>query len=546
MTAAGAIDTSDLSTQDAVDAARTAIAGLRGALTAAADVSDADKAPYQTALRNAENAVDEAQGGINTATRRTNQMTALSGASSTLQAALTALSGSTPTQAEIDDARAALTAMNGAISNATDLTDEEKAPYQLQATNASAPIQTAQSAVNNAKDKADDDANKAMVAKAMKLYDGISALSGTGANTRTAAYSGSNDSQITVTIGTGEGSSISLSENKKVSVAAHQNWQGKQYTAAPTDGNKYTAVVYSNVGEATPGAKFSVQYPYNAREVDGANTERTIDTSDADEQKKIASSSFDQGAGKKEFELGDNDARVVKSGTYHGVDGDYYCAPADNAKCTATVAGDGFTLTGGTWTFKATDKDDRLMDTPDSNYESYGWWIREGADGKLTVGAFADNKGTETTVNIATLRGTATYMGGAAGKYAISNPTGSPNDAGDFTADVELNATFASDGHKIGGTIDNFMGADGKSRDWEIELREATLANDGNITRTGNNQADNDTVWTIGGTAAPASGEWSGSLQEEKDDVPTVATGTFYSTYNRDGRIVGAFGANKK
>ena len=85
------------------------------------------------------------------------------------------------------------------------------------------------------------------------------------------------------------------------------------------------------------------------------------------------------------------------------------------------------------------------------------------------------------------------------------------------------------------------MGADGKARNWSIELKEAVVSNTGGITRT----EANDTVWTIGGTAAPASGEWSGDLAEAGDDnVPMVATGTFYSTYNRDGRIVGAFGAN--
>ena len=116
--AAGMIDTSDLSTQEAVDAARTAIAGLRQALADAADVSDADKGMYMTQLNNAVTAVDEAQGGIDTATRRTNQMAALSGASTTLQTALAALSGATPTQALLDDANNALTALNTAIAEA--------------------------------------------------------------------------------------------------------------------------------------------------------------------------------------------------------------------------------------------------------------------------------------------------------------------------------------------------------------------------------------------------------------------------------------------
>ena len=66
-------------------------------------VDVADTSMYQTMLDNAVDAVDMAQGGIDTDTRRTNQMAALSGASDTLQAALAALSGATPTQALLDD-----------------------------------------------------------------------------------------------------------------------------------------------------------------------------------------------------------------------------------------------------------------------------------------------------------------------------------------------------------------------------------------------------------------------------------------------------------
>ena len=151
-TAAGMIDTSDLSTQEAVDAARAAIAGLRGAIDAAVDV--ADTSMYEAQLAAAVMAVDEAQGGIHTATRRTNQMMALSDASDDLQDALAALSGVTPTQALLDAANTARTALNDAITAGADLTDDEKAPYQHEADNAAAPIQTAQMAFNEAEDAA--------------------------------------------------------------------------------------------------------------------------------------------------------------------------------------------------------------------------------------------------------------------------------------------------------------------------------------------------------------------------------------------------------
>ena len=499
---------------------------------------------------------DEAQGGIDTATRRTNQMAALSSASTTLQTALAALSGSTPTQAQLDAANSALTALNGAIADAADLTDEEKAPYQHEADNAAAPISTAQAAKDKADDDADDAADKAMVATAMKLYDGIGSapLTSTGDGQRTAMYSGDGDANITVTFDVVDGADgddivQSLTEDKKATVAELDGWMGKKFTAEPSGGGTYEARVYSYVGEPTEGAAFSTLYSDNF--ADGVLNETT--TESAANADKVASPRFDQSAGVKSFEKGSNDIAVKISGTFHGVSGTYSCNPGSGNKCAVRVAAAGFNLGGVTsadvfgadnaaWTFKPTTATDKVKSTPDADYESYGWWVHTAANGNLTVSAFVDNKGADrVTLGIGSLRGTATYTGGAAGQYAISNPTGSPNDAGAFTADVELNATFAAE-HTISGTIDNFKGYDGKSRDWSVELKEAAIADSGGISRS----AADDTVWTIGGTAAPASGEWSGSLQEVKAEVPTVATGTFYSSYNRDGRMVGAFGANKE
>ena len=121
-----------------------------------------------------------------------------------------------------------------------------------------------------------------------------------------------------------------------------------------------------------------------------------------------------------------------------------------------------------------------------------------------------------------------------------------------------LHATFI-----VSGTIDRFMGADGESRDWTVELKKSALFNDGTvrgdpardgIALTGVVDADvaQATVWTIGGTAATAAGSWSGALKDTADTktdtsgVPKVATGTFHSVYSNTGRMVGAFGAKKQ
>ena len=248
----------------------------------------------------------------------------------------------------------------------------------------------------------------------------------------------------------------------------------------------------------------------------------------------------------------DNTNRLMFAGTYHGVPGTYNCTPTSPAaNCSAAVATGGFALGGGAWTFKATNPESLLMDMPNQDYASYGWWLHKAADdGAFTASAFHAYKGTDAgTVDITDLRGSATYMGGAAGKYALSSTTGGTNDAGHFTADAMLEAKFATAGHTISGTIDSFTGADGESRDWSVKLNETDISVTGVIDGT---DADNDnaqvgTVWTIGETAGAASGEWSGALREQGDDgVPAIATGTFYSTYGLGGKMIGAFGANKQ
>ena len=139
--------------------------------------------------------------------------------------------------------------------------------------------------------------------------------------------------------------------------------------------------------------------------------------------------------------------------------------------------------------------------------------------------------------------GTATYTGGAAGKYALRSSTGGTNDAGHFTANAMLEADFNDD--MITGTIDGFVGADGESRDWSVELMESGVGDTGIILGSDGTGDQMMTVWTIGGTDGDAAGGWQGTLQNNGDDgVPKVGTGTFYSEFGEAGKMVGAFGVN--
>ena len=412
-----------------------------------------------------------------------------------------------------------------------------------------------------------------MAATAAKLYAGISTPLGTNVSpvvgNRSAAYN-TGETAIEVLIGDGDGAptlssdGVTLSEDKDATVADNHGWTGRMY-ADPAGGDMVEAVVYSNVEAPKMGKKFGGAAANDEFEYPLVSGRLAVDTSStAAYVSLVGGSSFDQSAGVKRFPLPkpnpNVESVVTVSGTFHGVPGTYSCTPS-TAVCAANVFGKGFQLGtvvsatdatftngGGTWMFEPSDPNARVTESADDNYASYGWWIRKAAnDGPFTASAFVDEKGTVAAASgLTALNGTATYQGGAAGKYALASSTGGTNDAGHFTAEAVLEADFTN--NEITGTIDNFIGADGMPRDWSVELMESTIGDTGILNTTG--QADGapaETAWTIGGTAADDSGNWSGRLRNNgADGVPQVATGTFYSEHGRDGRMVGAFGANKQ
>ena len=390
----------------------------------------------------------------------------------------------------------------------------------------------AKKAADDAK-KAADDASAAMMALTAKLWTAIgeTPLANNGSGTDFANDTGVFSVERVVT--GGNNGSAALKKDKDV-MAMH-GWEGSEHTGTATTANgggSYTARIYTNMEAPTEGDKFSTLSGYNS-------TDDNLPSGSFDAG-KVASPSITVTAGTQEFDLPDNTLQVRFSGTYHGVAGTYNCTPSDtNTKCSATVADPGFTFAGGTWTFSPNDPDDKVSSGADDTvYLAYGWWLHEADDGTATVSAFIAERGEVTDASgIDTLKGTATYKGGAAGKYAIS--AGTHNDAGHFTADAMLEADFNAD--KITGTINNFMGSDGMARDWSVSLEEGSIADNGTIATVSDG-----TVWTMGGMDGSASGQWSGTLQGNDGGVPTMGTGVFHSEFGNTGRMVGAFGVDKQ
>ena len=498
--------------------------------------------------------------------RQADQRDAIETAIGTAQTAVAAVDNDS-TDAEVGAADSAITAARSAIAAAVDVPAAEKSANTRTVNALASRLTDAKSARQMAMDDARDAADAAKMALAAKLYPGISAPAGDvtspAANDRAAAYN-TGDTAILVSAGlpTDSPAAATLSEDKKTMVADNHGWKGKRYTrTSPASEGMYEAVVYSNVEAPTQGRKFGsaeagtgATRPFEYTLANGTLTADEADGVGATENAFVASrvdfTGVTRSAGTETFNLpspNPNEETVIDvPGSYHGVSGTYYCDTGDGTStCSADVAaGGGFTLGGsGTWTFKPGDANARVTDMKDNAYASYGWWIHKAAnDGDFTASAFHDFKGEAGTVEISTLvGGTATYVGGATGKYALHSTTGGTNDAGHFTARAMLEADFEDD--MITGTVDQFMGADGMSRKWSVELKETGIGADGTITAL----TTEGTVWTIDGTAADAAGSWSGNLREEgSDGVPKVATGTFYSEFGRDaGKMVGAFGANK-
>ena len=577
MDAADAVDTSNLTTETAIAAANLAIAGLQAALDAAVDVSAADKATYVTLLGNARNAVTTAQNSLDTMGRQASQRMTINGAVEDATTKVRAVNNDS-SDADVAAAETAIATLKTAIADAVDLVGH---PEVTVANGLLAGLESELKAATESRQMAMNDADRkareAMAVTAAKLYADISAPMGDpaspAATDRAAAYNTA-ETAIMVSIGDGTNvpTAVSLSEDKKATVAANHGWAGKRYTrTSPASEGMYEAVVYSNVEAPTQGRKFGNAEPGtgNNREFEYGLTNGmyTVDGTVATNAPLVGGSGFDHTAGVKSFSLPSPNpsgvTRVSVPGSFHGVSGTYTCTPGADT-CAAQKAASGFTLgliSGGTfsgnataWTFRPSDPNARVTSGEDDEYASYGWWLHKSEnDATYTASAFVDEKGAvPAATDLNALNGTATYQGGAAGKYALSSSTGGTNDAGHFTARATLEANFTTnDGtdtttNAITGTIDNFIGADGESRDWQVELKGSPIADTGGIGAAGGSAAA-ETVWTIGGDAADAGGAWTGTLRNNgTDGVPRVATGTFDSTYDQGGKMVGAFGATKQ
>ena len=466
-------------------------------------------------------------------------------------------------------AQALVNAANMAIDDSEHLTDAEKAAQTAKVTAAQGTVTVAKNANDEAarlaaaeeKRKADEAAAaqaKADKAMAAKLYAGLADGGDLNDDTNPATISITATGLSADADGAGAGTAVTIKATT-TSVPSYGAWNGTDYVrtvASPSLTDH--AVVYSN-RDAPKMELFATKYATQlAEDSDNGRLNNAYLTNTNTDKSFIAASDFVSGSGFKDHTEQDND--VVKlRGSFNGGMGYYHCEQTGGTACRSAVDGSGgITLTGG-WSFEP--DDGTMASTPDADYVVFGWWSREVA-ASVDVATFAQPVGANVLAAAnAGLVGTATYTGGAAGKYSINEPVeGDPN-SGAFSAKAELTAKFGDSTAlgTISGMLTDFM-AGGEAKDWSVALVGAGTAAGADITADrfgtpatpaadGTDTAR--TVWTIDGTAGARSGSWSGNFyyesatQQTAANTPPTAAGEFSASYGNVGRMVGAFGAEK-
>ena len=324
-------------------------------------------------------------------------------------------------------------------------------------------------------------------------------------------------------------------------VAAMSGWRGAEL-AGSNGMTSDTAVVYAYV-EQPDTEPFESVYALTAGDLTIATT-----AAGAAHNALVASPEFASGAGSKAHmptitAPGGTTPTIVRfGGTFAGATGTYRCTGAD---CQSEVTeGGGVHLSGdGGWTF--TPNTGAMAQVPDSLYQHFGWWVRNDAAGDYLIDVFHGFTGTQPTIAITTVQGTATYSGPAAGKYALNRLLGGGTPmAGHFTATATLEVDFGDESAigTIEGTIGSFM-AGGNAMPWSVALSSRTLTDIGGLD-AGTADVPDNAVWTINGSSGGMVGMWDAQMHDLNDGgVPTVITGEFTTNFDtNDGHLTGAFG----
>ena len=238
------------------------------------------------------------------------------------------------------------------------------------------------------------------------------------------------------------------------------------------------------------------------------------------------------------------DEGLTFMGTFAGGTGTYACS---GSACSVTLDDRGVaTGMGGDWTFSP--GSGAMVLIPDYDHLQFGWWLSREEGGPYGFQSFAGSTGIDAGSGAvsASMTGSATYRGAAAGVYASTDIAGGQvtrASSGEFTAEARLTAHFfgAQDAGEIAGELVSFRDAAGASMaGWRVTLEAAALSA-GSASFAGTSEG------TVGpGTSGSGSweGRFHGSDGAESNARPSDVTGRF-DVHLPGMQIAGAFGASR-
>lgn len=251
-------------------------------------------------------------------------------------------------------------------------------------------------------------------------------------------------------------------------------------------------------------------------------------------------------------------ASATTGGTYDGVGGTFSCTGDENA-CTVTRS-DGTTAITGTWMFEATHLNSGAPVNHDDAYLYFGIWssIPDGISGTYDF-YYVAGGGAESGADISnfdTLTGSATFRGGAVGRYATLAGVGRAAKIGTFTATATLNADFGDSGTPgtLSGRITDFREDGSPLAGWSVTLGSTSnVGTPATIANAAVAAQDNGTVANMGGVTV--GGSWGATFHgsdnvitglDDRDKYPAAdlagVTGWFDAT-SANASLAGAFGA---
>jgi hypothetical protein len=406
----------------------------------------------------------------------------------------------------------------------------------------------------------------------------------------------------------GDGTAVTVDKEPGSAPYLARGWHGSMHerTTNDRDTEDDTSddvtekfIVYTDIDRAGEEA-YSDYYSQSAAGsragVNGANPEGVLtletgaeDVMAAADLGRYASPSFPIGSGRiiTYREDPDDDPDTMDSertfdGMFHGISGEYTCAPIGTGLCQAFTDDDGM-LAGlvGTWTFEPEevetgDPAHMVADAiPDADHMRFGYWLQttrpdpeeDTDDPKTTYMIQAFVGGADEFLMSSAIVGTAEYKGRAAGVYVrkevkrggdIASAT-----AGEFHAKASLTAYFGGDSvavsnqYRLKGTVDEFQDSTTGMAlaGWAVNLEGADpgsaslFGETGSSTPEGNNAAVTRTV----GDTAGSMGTWTAQFYGPDEDTtttpatdlqPSGVAGEFNAHWT-NGHAVGAFGAEK-